>query len=214
MKQILLIHGLDQKKINCLKIIKKIEKNNFCSFFSYKTSETIPEIVDRLHEYLQNMDEYYCITLSFGAIILRNYVHKYGVGNLKRAVMIAPPNKGSVLLQEVMKRKTGKLLFGKLAGDFLKNEDKYLPLEPEFDVGVIAGNKPHLFSSKAMTKYVLRFFDPEDSDGRVKVEETKLPFMKDYVLLNLSHTDMVYTDKAVDMAISYIENGKFTKKYE
>ncbi len=214
LENVLVIHGLGQEKMSCMKIIKHLSKNFSCSFFSYKTNQTLPEIVDTLHEYLSVVNEYNCVTISFGAVVLRNYLYKYGAGRLKRCVMIGPPNKGSELLRQVMKRNIGRLMFGRLAEDFIKNEDKYLPLEPEFDVGIIAGDKPVISQSKAVSRYALKFFDPSDSDGKVKIEETKLPFMKDFILLPLCHEELHYNYNVINMTINYLKHGRFKDNKE
>lgn len=72
----------------------------------------------------------------------------------------------------------------------------------EREVGVIAGRLPH-----GLGQMVGGFRD--DSDGTVRVAETRLPGIKDHLVLPASHTGLVFSNEVADAAIRFLRRGRF-----
>ena len=212
-KRLLIIHGLNQLKFSFRNMLLELEKDGYIiHYFSYSNKETIPEIVMRLRQFLeqQGVQEYFAVTMSFGAIILRNYLARFGTESLNHAVMIGPPNRGAILLRAAIQDRKWKLLLGRLIEDFLDHESDYLPLTPDFFVGIIAGTKVKVYSPPVPNSYINTFFDSRDSDGKVKIEETKLSFMKDFVTVDECHDLLLSSPEVVRYTKEFLNTGSFS----
>ena len=50
-----------------------------------------------------------------------------------------------------------------------------------------------------------------DHDGTVLVEETKLPGAKDHIVLNISHTAMLFSPEVAQQSVAFLKNGTFVR---
>ena len=51
-----------------------------------------------------------------------------------------------------------------------------------------------------------------DHDGTVLVEETKLPGAKDHIVLNTSHTSMLFSPEVAQQAVAFLRDGRFERR--
>ena len=69
-----------------------------------------------------------------------------------------------------------------------------------------------------MSKFVERlplYFSkilPNEDDGMVTVESTKLEGMKEHIILKLKHNQLVSDKKSIRQVIYFLRNGYFEKK--
>jgi triacylglycerol lipase len=145
------------------------------------------------------------VTHSLGGIIVRQYLSENTPENLGRVVMLAPPNKGSQVIDE-LRDLPGFELWNGPAGVELGTGPDSLPnrLGPvNFDLGVIAGNQSlnPLFSS---------IIDGED-DGKVSVESTKVAGMADHIVMPFTHTFMMNSPEVARQVVFFLQNGFFDK---
>lgn len=209
-KDLLLIHGLNQKKLSFWKFLGEFKNEYNVRYFHYSNTSTLSEIIEQLRDFIKSLESFHAITMSLGGIILRNYLAQHGTGGLGRVVMVGPPNAGAILLRNAVKDPMWRKFLGKLAVDVVEHEREYLPLKPEFEVGIIAGTKPVLLSPPVPKSYLEKFFDPTDSDGKVKIEETKLPFMKDFVTVDECHDLLMQNTEVLNYIKCFLCGGTFT----
>lgn len=69
------------------------------------------------------------------------------------------------------------------------------------EVGVIAGRLPFGLAR------VLGGFE-DDSDGTVRVAETRLPGIHDHLVLPASHTGLVFSGEVADAVVRYLQSGR------
>lgn len=69
------------------------------------------------------------------------------------------------------------------------------------EVGVIAGRLPFGLAR------VLGGFD-DDSDGTVRVAETRLPGIHDHLVLPASHTGLVFSGEVANAVVRYLQSGR------
>jgi pimeloyl-ACP methyl ester carboxylesterase len=74
--------------------------------------------------------------------------------------------------------------------------------EGRAEVGVIAGCVPHGLGA------LLAGFDG-DHDGTVAVDETRLPGVSDHVVIQASHSGLLFSTEAVEQAIAFLRSGRF-----
>jgi pimeloyl-ACP methyl ester carboxylesterase len=143
------------------------------------------------------------VTHSLGGIILRATLSHPDCPNeakIGRAVLLAPPNKGAALARNFKGSTAVQCLFGSHAGDQLLNyteEDmcKLGSFPPSMDVMVLAGNKESPF---------FKTWIKEPNDGKVTVEETKLPTPHDHRTLFVSHSWIMTSRESISIIREFL----------
>jgi len=145
------------------------------------------------------------VTHSLGALVLREYLKEHPMPNAGRAVMIAPPNKGSELADLLESNRLFKALTGP-AGQQLGTGAMSLPKQlgpARIDLGVIAGDR----SCNPLSSVWIA----GRHDGKVSVQNARLEGMKDFLVVHRTHTWIMW-DKKVNRAVArFLETGRFAQ---
>jgi hypothetical protein len=145
------------------------------------------------------------VTHSLGGIIVRYYLQDHKIENLGRIVMLAPPNRGSEVADQMKDGFFYQTIMGPAAQE-LGTDETSLPnvLKPiDGEIGIIAGKtdgEPWFLPEI-----------PGDDDGKVAVERTKLPEMKDFLLVNVGHTFIMNDEEVIRQVIYFLQHGVFDK---
>lgn len=143
------------------------------------------------------------VTHSLGGILVRQYFQDQPAGEVRRVVMLAPPNHGS----EVVDRHRDAWWFRKMTGvagqelgtaaDSTPNRLRAIPLE----IGIIAGttSSDPWFSSSI----------PGDDDGKVSTASARLAEMRDYIEVPHGHTFLMRADDVIAQTLHFLANGAF-----
>jgi len=151
MKRVLLIiEGLRKDKKLYSGLSASLSHSYESAVFGYKSNRTVPEIVYDLREFLfQNhllKDVYFSggtfdvVTHSFGAVIFKNYVARYGEQGIGRVLLASPSDYSKEDFRGSFSVGLGRL--GVLGCDYAKNEEVYLAANPKtLEVAVLDGQK-------------------------------------------------------------------------
>jgi pimeloyl-ACP methyl ester carboxylesterase len=145
------------------------------------------------------------ITHSMGGILVRYYLENHRIENLGHVVMLAPPNQGSEIVDN-LSNVPGFALVNGPAGLQLGTGPNSVPsrLGPvNYSVGIIAGSRTF--------NPILSQFLPNPDDGKVSMESTKVSGMQDFVVVDASHPFIMKDKVAIDYAIRFIEKGSFNE---
>jgi triacylglycerol lipase len=145
------------------------------------------------------------LTHSLGGILVRYYLSVEPVAKLGRVVMLAPPNRGSEIVDKLGGWRLFYLLNGPAGLQLGTNHDS-LPNRlgrVEFEAGVIAGDK----SVNPLLSLLFR----EENDGKVCVARTCVEGMRDFIVLPYSHTFIMRRDEVIRQALHFIQQGCFAK---
>lgn len=145
---------------------------------------------------------------SLGGILVRHYLSQqspnpHQIPELKRVVMLAPPNKGSEVTDNLRDFAPYGWLNGP-AGDELGTNAESVPntLGPvDFDLGVIAGT--------TSVNLLLSLYLPNPDDGKVSVENTKVEGMHDFITLPVSHPYIMKDEDSIAQIIHFLRHGQF-----
>ncbi|MCG8426297.1 MAG: alpha/beta hydrolase [Chromatiales bacterium] len=146
------------------------------------------------------------VTHSLGGILVRQYLTAYTIDHLGRIVMLGPPNKGSQVVDKLKNFPGFKLINGP-AGMQLGTGELSVPnqLGPaNFEVGIIAGARS--------INLILSTMLPDQDDGKVTLENTKLEGMSDHIALPVIHTFMMKNSNVIDQIIHFLKHGVFDRE--
>jgi triacylglycerol lipase len=212
---VVLLHGLGRTGRSMKKIAQALEKDGYIpvvvDYPSRKHSiETLAD--DVLHEVLESIGRgprtrIHFVTHSMGGIIVRYYLKHHPMEALGRVVMLSPPNQGSELVDVLKDSQLFRILHGP-AGQQLGTADLLLKsLGPvRFELGVIAGQT----TADPVASRII----PGPNDGKVGVERTKVPGMKDFLLVPYSHTFIMRHKAVIDQIAHFLCHGVFLRELQ
>ena len=209
-RTLLLLHGLGRTSRSMKKsetFFRKYYKR-VISLGYPSTSISLDEIVeDYLRSVIdregENIDFF---THSMGGIILRYYLQDHPMPK-SRAVMLAPPNKGSEVIDFFKSNRVLEKIAESILGPAGMSLHTGLDSTPcelkkvDIELGVIAGSYSNILLGD-------RFFNKKN-DGKVTVESAKLPEMIDFYEVDCSHTFIMNKREVLQASLNFLEYGKF-----
>ena len=145
------------------------------------------------------------LTHSMGGILLRYYLATHSIKNLGKAVMLAPPNQGSEVVDKIGHLRLFYLLNGP-AGRQLGTDKNSVPMQLgklNFEAGIITGYRS--------INPLLSLLIPGKNDGKVAVERAKVKDMKDFLLVPSTHSFIMQRSKVIYQALYFIQQSVFFK---
>jgi pimeloyl-ACP methyl ester carboxylesterase len=143
------------------------------------------------------------VTHSLGGIVLRQYLQQHTIPELHRVVMLAPPNKGSQIVDKLKPIPVFGWINGP-AGNELGTTAKSLPNtlgKVDFELGVIAGT--------TSVNLLLSLYLPNPDDGKVSLENTKIDGMRDFIALPVSHPYIMKDKDTIVQILHFLAQGYF-----
>ena len=209
---VVLLHGLGRSSLSMLPLQMALERSGYdVANQDYPSTERSIESlsaavgagIERCR-YLEARRIHF-VTHSMGGILLRMYFQTHRLPEAGRAVMLAPPNQGSEVVDEHkdewwFRRATGPA--GQQLGtgdDALVRRLRPIPLE----IGVIAG-------TRSSDPWFSGLFQ-SDHDGKVSVESTMLPEMKELLRVDAGHTLMMITPAVIEQVKAFLRTGAFAQ---
>jgi hypothetical protein len=138
-----------------------------------------------------------------GGILVRQYLQSNPIPELGKIVMLAPPNHGSEVVDNLEETSLFQDIIGP-AGRQLSTRANSKPntLEPiPGTIGVIAG------SVTSDPWFAWMFTGP--NDGKVSVESARLDEMTDFLVMAHGHTFIMNHNDVVEQVLFFLEHGKF-----
>jgi Alpha/beta hydrolase family len=208
---VILLHGLARTSKSMLPLAEQLRAQQYVVVnVDYPSREfPIATLAEKaIAPALANCRQYpissiHFVTHSLGGILVRQYLSQQTIPELKRVVMLAPPNKGSQVVDNLKKLPPFGWLNGP-AGQELGTDSASLPNSlgaVDFDLGVIAGT--------TSVNLLLSLYLPNPDDGKVSVENTKIDGMRDFISLPVSHPYIMKDEAAIAQIIHYLHHGQF-----
>ena len=146
------------------------------------------------------------VTHSLGGILVRSYLARHSIPELGRAVMLAPPNQGSEIVDKLGRLFLFKWLNGpagnELGTDATSTPNKLGPAN--FPVGIIAGDRS--------INWINSLLIPGSDDGKVSVERTKLAGMSDHMVIHATHPFIMRNRQVIRQTVRFLRTGNFSQE--
>ena len=210
---VVLLHGLGRTGRSMKKTAQALGEEGFVPVvvdypsrkrsIEYLADEVLQEVLESLRRGPRARIHF--VTHSMGGIIVRYYLKHHQLEDLGRVVMLSPPNQGSELVDLLKDSPVFRIWHGP-AGQQLGTADRFLKsLGPvRFELGVIAGQT----SGDPVASRII----PGPNDGKVGVERTKVPGMKDFLVVPYSHTFIMRHKVVIDQVAYFLRHGVFLRE--
>jgi hypothetical protein len=146
------------------------------------------------------------VTHSLGGILAR---HLAGALPWRGVVMLAPPNRGSLVAARLADRPLFGWYFGPVGRDLAAAAASWPP--PPAPFAVIAGTRgPSLGNAPSWVVRALKLMPPgQRHDGTVTTDETRLPGMAAYAEVDASHTFIMNHPETRRLVLRFLESASF-----
>lgn len=152
---------------------------------------------------LRSDETVHFVTHSLGGILVRYYLTKHTINGLGRVVMLAPPNGGSEVVDN-LKEVPGFRFVNGPAGVQLGTGSEDVPAKlgkVTYPVGVIAGTRT--------VNPILSQYLPNPDDGKVSIERAKVEGMTDFIAIRATHPFIMRNKSAIAQTILFLRLGAF-----
>lgn len=213
---IVLLHGLGRSSVSMKGVEWRLEEEGFSVVnLSYPwAKQTIEQLarlavgngLDGCRELQQSPVGF--VTHSLGGILLRQYLEETAIDHLGRVVMLAPPNQGSIMADHLLANELVEPLLPEPAHQ-LGTGAESIPLQlgpVDFELGVIAGNNTRAWVSPGL--------EDVPNDGTVAVDETRVDGMRDFIVLDVDHSFLMWRSAVLDQVVRFLREGRFDHSLE
>jgi len=203
---VVLLHGAWMNRLVMAYLAHSMRTQGFSAHsITYRTRmETLEQHLARLAARLATLDapQVHLVGHSLGGVIVLHYLQRRADRRVRRAVLLGAPVAGCRAVADFAQRAGGELLLGKSLGVWREPTD--LSLDRRFEVGVIAGTR-----QLGLGRFLVRL--PGTNDGVVCVDETKLPAMRDHIVLPVAHSQMLVSPTIARQTAAFLKTGAFAR---
>lgn len=206
---VILLHGLCRTPRSMVPLKRFLEasgctvRNIAYPSTKFPLQELAKHVRPKIEAIADQFDCIHFVTHSMGGILLRQLVADGGVTKLGRCVMLAPPSRGSHVVDRLGSWAIFSWLNGPAGCELGTSEDS-LPakLGPvDFEVGVIAGTRS--------INWILSLLLPSPNDGKVAVSHARLEGQRAFLALPVSHPFIMKNRIVQENTLAFLKSGRF-----
>jgi pimeloyl-ACP methyl ester carboxylesterase len=203
---VVLVHGLWVHGITMELMRRRVARCGYRALaYSYPSMRlTLTENAERLARFCRGIaaPRLHFIGHSLGGLVIVRMLERAPGLPPGRAVLLGSPVAGSLAARRLARLPGGRAALGRSAPEW---HETALPRSGiAREIGVIAGRLP-----VGIGRIVAPDL-PAPSDGVVTVAETRLPMMRDHIVLNINHFGMLVSRAVVRQICAFLRVGAFT----
>jgi hypothetical protein len=210
-EEVILLHGLCRTSRSMMKMehaltkagykVRNVDYSSRIASIQQLADDAIGKAVGDCQQ--DGATKIHFVTHSLGGILVRSYLARHTIAALGRAVMLAPPNQGSEVVDKLGWVFLFKWINGP-AGNELGTDTNSTPNKlgaANFPVGIIAGDRS--------INWINSLLISGRDDGKVSVERTKLAGMSDHIVIHATHPFIMKNREAIRQTIQFLRTGNF-----
>lgn len=214
---VILVHGLGRTRLSMRRLSNALKGAGYQTHnWPYNSRlYRLKEHINRFRVYLESFTgsehSIHFVGHSLGALVIRGALSEPLSIPPGRIVMIAPPNQGASVAQHFGGTRIARWFFGKPVWDLDKDAPSldWLGL-PLIEYGIIAGSRRFHLLNPISHINALRGLELEH-DGTVEIENTKLPGMKDFIIVTAHHSFICNHAQVICQTIAFLRRGGFER---
>jgi pimeloyl-ACP methyl ester carboxylesterase len=205
METVVLVHGLWVHGIVMELMRRRVAHCGYRALaYSYPSMRlTLAENAERLARFSRGIaaPRLHFVGHSLGGLIVLRMLERTPGLAPGRAVLLGSPVAGSLAARRLARLPGGRAALGRSAPEWRE------AARPDFaagrEIGVIAGRTPVGIGRLVAPDL------PAPSDGVVSVAETRLPLMRDHLVLGVNHFGMLISRAVVRQVCAFLREGAF-----
>ncbi len=208
---VVLLHGLFRSERAMAPLARHLEQAGWTTLsIDYpSTREPIETLAARVRreivERAPAAATVHAVTHSLGGVLLRQLMARDPLPRFGRAVLLAPPSGGSEVVDALDAWGLAWSLgpAGRALGTGPDSAPRRLP-PPGFELGVIAGSA----SFNPLSSWLI----PGPDDGRVSVDSARIEGMRDFLVVERTHTFIMRGDEVKRQVVHFLRSGAFVRQ--
>jgi len=205
METVVLVHGLWVHGIVMELMRRRVARHGYRALaYSYPSMRlTLAENAERLARFSRAIaaPRLHFVGHSLGGLIVLRMLERTPGLAPGRSVLLGSPVAGSLAARRLARLPGGRAALGRSAPEW--HEAAYRGFESRREIGVVAGRLP-----VGIGRIVAPDL-PAPSDGVVSVAETRLPAMRDHIVLDVNHFGMLTSRTVVRQVCAFLRDGTF-----
>ena len=202
---VVLVHGMWVHGITMELMRRRVARCGYRALaYSYPSMRlTLAENAERLARFCRDIavPRLHFVGHSLGGLIILRMLERTPGLPPGRVVLTGAPVGGSLAARRLARLPGGRAALGRSAPEW--HESAYPASDTGREIGVIAGSLP-LGIGRVVAPDL-----PAPSDGVVSVAETRLPAMRDHIVLNVSHAGMFISRAVARQICAFLREGAF-----
>lgn len=201
MHRVLLIHGLWMPPLAMRRFAARLRAEGFVTgILGYRSIVgSTGAAVDAVRDRLRGGPPTHVVGHSLGGLMALEALRAEPTLPVARVVCLGTPLCGSGVAKAMSRRALTALYLGRSAA-LLRSGCVALPAGVE--VGMVAGSRP-----RGLGALVARFEGVHD--GTVQLDETRVPGLADHVVIDASHSGLLFSEEAVRQVAGFLAQGRF-----
>jgi pimeloyl-ACP methyl ester carboxylesterase len=167
-------------------------------------SGTLGENAERLRRFAEKTpgDTLHFVGHSLGGVVILTLLAQTDVERAGRIVCLGSPFAGSRVAAFFTRTRVGRAFMGKSLTEHLERGGMRR-WDGHHELGIIAGTRNLGFGRIVVGNL------PDDNDGTVAVEETRLPGATAHLRLPVTHTQLLFDRAVAQQTIHFLRHGRF-----
>jgi pimeloyl-ACP methyl ester carboxylesterase len=204
--QVVLVHGLWMTGAVCALLARRLRACGFQPLlFSYPSVRiTLEQVAQRLGRFVRERADApaHFVGHSLGGLVVLELLAREPQLAAKRAVLLGSPSTSSLAAQQLTGSRVGRILAGRALPQW--RAERGADVATRVEIGAIAGTLRFGIASLVLEL-------PRPNDGAVTVAETRLPGLRDHLVLSVTHTGLLVSARVAREVCAFLQNGHFTR---